>query len=79
MKSIELFAGAGGLALGTARAGFRHVAVLEWDADACDTIRKNAGNGCHDARGWNVVEGDVARYDFRQHRGKIDFVCGRAR
>lgn len=32
MKSVELFAGAGGLALGTSQAGFRHEAVVEWIA-----------------------------------------------
>lgn len=76
MRSIELFAGAGGLALGTARAGFRHSAVLEWDVDACDTIRHNRDRGFPDARTWNVVEGNVRGYDFGQHRGKIDYVFG---
>ena len=28
MKSVELFAGAGGLALGTAHVGFRHAVVM---------------------------------------------------
>jgi hypothetical protein len=42
VRSIELFAGAGGLALGTAKAGFRHGTVIEWDADACNTIRRPA-------------------------------------
>ena len=36
LKSLELFAGAGGLALGTANAGFEHAAVLDWDRNACD-------------------------------------------
>ena len=39
MKCIELFAGAGGLAMGIAKTGFKHAAVIEWDKDACDTIR----------------------------------------
>jgi len=39
MKSLELFAGAGGLALGTARAGFMHQGVFEWNPHACTTIR----------------------------------------
>lgn len=41
MKSIELFAGAGGLGLATANAGFDHDVVLEWNQNACDTIRGN--------------------------------------
>lgn len=45
MRSIELFVGAGGLALGTARAGFAHQAVIEWDRNACDTLRRNKEEG----------------------------------
>jgi DNA (cytosine-5)-methyltransferase 1 len=41
MKSIELFAGADGLALGLSKAGFKHQAVIEWDKDACATMRDN--------------------------------------
>jgi len=35
LRSIELFTGAGGLALGTHVAGFKHVALLDWNRDAC--------------------------------------------
>lgn len=38
---IELFAGAGGMALGFKRAGFRTVLANEWDRAACDTMREN--------------------------------------
>ena len=41
MKCIELFSGAGGLALGLDKAGFHHSAVVEWNKDACETIRAN--------------------------------------
>lgn len=41
MESLELFAGAGGLAIGMSQAGFKHCAVLEWNPYACDTIRHN--------------------------------------
>ena len=41
MRSIELFSGCGGLALGTARAGFEHVRMVEWNADACATLAHN--------------------------------------
>lgn len=51
MKCVELFAGAGGAAIGLERAGFRHLALVEWDKHACATMRA-AGLG-------PVVEGDV--------------------
>ncbi|MGH7137223.1 MAG: DNA cytosine methyltransferase, partial [Pirellulales bacterium] len=76
LKSIELFAGAGGLALGTARAGFRHGVVLERDSDACRTLRLNRSAGVCFARDWDIVEGDVHRYDFIRHCGNVGFIFG---
>ncbi len=76
MKSIELFAGAGGLTLATANAGFDHVAVLEWDRNACNTIRRNLAAGVARVRDCRIVEGDVAAYDFRRHAGEAEFVSG---
>lgn len=38
---LELFAGCGGTALGFKNAGFRTVLCNEWDAAACESIRKN--------------------------------------
>ena len=51
MEAIELFAGAGGAALGLEAAGIGHQALVEWDRHACATLRA-AGLG-------PVVEGDV--------------------
>lgn len=76
MKSVELFVGAGGLALGTSYAGFDHQAVIEWDHNACDTLRRNKADGVKHVRDWNIVEGDVRDYDFTQHRGGADVVIG---
>jgi len=76
LRSVELFAGAGGLALGTARAGFQHDAVLEWDADACNTIRKNLAKGFAGCATWKVIEDDARVYDFAQHSGKVEYVFG---
>lgn len=75
MKTIELFAGAGGLALGTANAGFHHEAVLEWDHDACDTIRENQRRGVTPVVSWPLHETDVRKFDFRPLEG-IDLVAG---
>jgi DNA (cytosine-5)-methyltransferase 1 len=76
MKSIELFAGAGGLAIATANAGFEHEAVLEWDANACDTIRRNRSAAIPHVRDWEVIQGDVSEYNFKKHQGTVEFVSG---
>ncbi|MBP5506174.1 MAG: DNA (cytosine-5-)-methyltransferase [Bacteroidales bacterium] len=67
--SVELFAGAGGLALGMHLAGFRHVLLNELDTIACRTLRRNHPE-------WNVLEGDIHRVDFTPLKGKIDFLSG---
>jgi DNA (cytosine-5)-methyltransferase 1 len=41
MNSVELFSGAGGLAIGVSKTGFCHKAVIERDKNACETIREN--------------------------------------
>lgn len=67
--SIELFAGAGGLALGMEKAGFSHVLLNEIDHDACTTLRYNRPN-------WQVVEQDVRTISFKQFYGEVDFLSG---
>lgn len=77
MRSIELFAGAGGLALGSARAGFKHEAVIEWDADACNTIAENRRRGVAFVKEWPAVEPtDVTRFDFAGIAPGIDLIAG---
>jgi DNA (cytosine-5)-methyltransferase 1 len=61
MKAVELFAGAGGLALGTMRAGFKHEAVVEWDRNACETIRENNRRGVVN---WPLHQVDAREFDF---------------
>jgi DNA (cytosine-5)-methyltransferase 1 len=63
MNSIELFTGAGGLAMGAALAGFEHAAVVEWNADACDTLRDNARR-VDFMRHWDIRQTDVRAVDF---------------
>lgn len=67
--SVELFAGAGGLALGMEKAGFHHLLLNEFDHSACETLRANRPD-------WKVVEGDVHNVDFTPLRGKVDFLSG---
>jgi DNA (cytosine-5)-methyltransferase 1 len=80
LTSIELFAGAGGLAMGVALAGFRSHAVVEWDKWACDTVRQNQERGHPLVRDWPVVEGDVRswarEFDASALEGKLDLLAG---
>lgn len=68
-NSVELFAGAGGMALGLEKAGFHNVLLNEFDKEACETLRRNKPN-------WNVVEGDIKDVDFNKYLGKVDLVSG---
>jgi DNA (cytosine-5)-methyltransferase 1 len=63
MRSIELFAGTGGLALGCAQAGFEHVMVNDWDKHACATLRANR-EIVQDMSSWQIIEGDVRLIDY---------------
>lgn len=76
MKSIELFAGAGGLGIGLHAAGFHPVNVIEWDRYCCDTIRENKSRNLRAVQGWKVTEGDVRAVDFKPYQGKIKLVSG---
>jgi DNA (cytosine-5)-methyltransferase 1 len=76
MKSIELFAGAGGLGLGLHSAGFVPVKVVEWNRDCCETIRHNRNSAHSKVSEWNLIEGDVRGIRFCDLQGKIDLVSG---
>jgi DNA (cytosine-5)-methyltransferase 1 len=75
LRSLELFAGAGGLALGTARAGFNHEAVVDSHNLACETLRLNKGKGLKYVRDWDIVHSDVANLDFTKYAG-VDLITG---
>ncbi len=68
-KVLELFAGAGGLAIGLEKAGLKCEALNEIDKFACQTLRKNRPL-------WTVLEGDIKNFSFTQYSGKIDVVTG---
>lgn len=76
MKSIELFAGAGGLGIGLHEAGFHPLNVIEWDRYCCDTIRENRERGIEAVANWHVTEGDVRSVDFQQYEGHVELVSG---
>lgn len=75
MKSLELFAGGGGLALGLDFAGFEATAVVEWDKWCCDTIRHNQTLGYPLVQKWKVHHGDAREFDYHA-LGKVDLISG---
>lgn len=77
MRAIELFAGAGGLGMGVSKAGFFHDLIVEWNQDACDTLRENQKRNVKPVAEWpEVIQGDVREVDFLPFRGKLDLVAG---
>lgn len=76
MRSVELFAGAGGLGMGVARAGFQHDAVIEWNKHACASLRFNQDKGLGEMQGWPIIEGDVTSFDYGKIIPNIDLLAG---
>lgn len=80
LTSIELFAGAGGLAMGAGLAGFNSLGVVEWDRWACDTVRKNQERGFPLVVDWPLFEGDVRDWakqlDPVLCDGQLDLLAG---
>ena len=66
---LELFAGAGGLALGLENAGLKCSGLNEIDKWACETLRKNRPT-------WNVLEGDIKAHKFDTFKDNTDVVTG---
>lgn len=76
MRSVELFAGAAGLGLGLAKAGFHHDVVVEKDRDACATIRHNQARGHELVQGWRVLEADANAVDVSSIQAEPDLLSG---
>jgi len=77
-KSIELFAGAGGLALGLEMAGFETIGLIEYDKDAANTLKLNRPH-------WNVIHDDIANISsldleshFNIHKNELALLSGGA-
>lgn len=77
-SSIELFAGAGGLAFGIEKSGFNSLGLVEIDKDASDTLKFNRPK-------WRVINDDIANISsqnltayFGVRQGELDLLSGGA-
>ncbi len=66
LRSVEVCAGAGGQALGLEQAGFEHLACVEIDHQACETLRLNRPE-------WNPIEADM-RSQATLQRARTDWL-----
>lgn len=76
MNSIELFAGGGGLALATAKSGFNHSFLVEWDSDSAATLKHNSQFFHLDFGADLIFNGDVRSVNFSRFSEKIDLLSG---
>ncbi|MGI8501579.1 MAG: DNA cytosine methyltransferase [Hassallia sp.] len=84
VKSIELCTGAGGLAMGCAKAGFHHLALVEQDKHSCYTIRENQQRSLRVSQGrgiallsdWHIHQMDVTDFDYSTIEEEIDLLAG---
>lgn len=76
LRAVELFAGAGGLAMGVSLAGFKSLAVVEWDKWACDSVRQNQLRGFPLVGDWPLTEGDVRGVDWDAIPQGIELLAG---
>ena len=67
--AIDLFAGAGGTALGLENAGLNHLLLNEIDKHAVATLRQNKPE-------WNINCEDIHKVDFTKWEGKVDVLEG---
>lgn len=68
-QSLEICAGAGGQAIGLEQAGFEHLALVEIEPLACQTLKINRPL-------WNVVEADLKKFSASPYKGEVDLLAG---
>ncbi len=75
MTTVDLFAGAGGLALGLSKAGFDNATLIECDQYACSTIRENIRHNVEGTENWHLCERNVQDYNYSSLTDKVDLLC----
>jgi len=72
LKTMHLFAGAGGGILADLILGHRPIVAVEWDKYACEVLRERVADGWFE--GMSVWEGDVTLFDPSEYKGRVDCI-----
>lgn len=72
LRTMHLFAGAGGGILADLILGHRPIVAVEWDKYACEVLRARVADGWFD--GMSVWEGDVREFDPSEYQGRVDCI-----
>lgn len=76
IKSLELFCGTGGLALGLHQAGFEPTALIEWDKNSCNNINYNISNGFNGVQKWHIIQEDARLLEYQKIGNDVQFITG---
>ena len=76
MRSAEIFAGCGGLAMGLSRAGFKHALMVELDGDSVATVAHNKQREIDHVINWPIEKKDVRKVEWEAHRGELALISG---
>ena len=74
MRTLHLFAGAGGGLLADLILGYEPVAAVEWDPYCCQVLRERRDDGWFPEL--EVVEGDIREFDASEYAGRVACVSG---
>lgn len=74
-KSVELFTGGGGLALGTHRAGISPILFVEWEKNSCETLRLNSESAFGLPKN-RIIESDIRLFNIDQIPEDFDLLVG---
>lgn len=76
LNSVELFSGAGGLALGMAKSGFNHEMLVEFNNHAVDTLMMNHDEGQSQIKNWKITHDDVKNISFSNFKLNLSVIAG---
>lgn len=76
MKSIEIFAGAGGMAIGASSAGFTSSLLLDFAKEACLTLKTHTDRKIIKLHDEKIVQSTIEEFDFSDFSDGIDVVIG---